>query len=96
MKAKRINRVPRFQPWGERKMTDFLYPHLSAWKTGRRLQVIKLLAQGLCAKEIALELNISIKTVEYHRAMIYRATGLKNVVELTQFALKHRLIDFSV
>lgn len=55
--------------------------------TPRQLQVMQLVAQGKSAKEIAHELGISRKTVEFHKACILQTLGMRNSTELTRFAV---------
>ena len=51
----------------------------------RELEVINLIKAGLKAKEIALQLEISTKTVEVHRYNVFRKLKLKNSVSLVNF-----------
>ncbi len=55
--------------------------------TPRQLQVMQLVAHGKSAKEIAHELGISRKTVEFHKACILQTLGMRNSTELTRFAV---------
>ena len=59
--------------------------------TDREREVLVLLSQGGSAKQIAKQLDISIKTVEFHRANITRKLGVHTISELTKFALAHGL-----
>jgi DNA-binding NarL/FixJ family response regulator len=59
--------------------------------TSREREVLILLSQGGNAKHIAEQLNISVKTVEFHRANITRKLGVHTTSELTKFALAHGL-----
>ena len=51
----------------------------------REMQIVKALKDGLSSKEIASELNISLKTVEVHRHNILKKLKLKNTVSLINF-----------
>ncbi|MDR3716089.1 MAG: response regulator transcription factor [Puia sp.] len=51
----------------------------------REMQIVRSLKEGLSSKEIALELNISLKTVEVHRHNILKKLKLKNTVSLINF-----------
>jgi DNA-binding NarL/FixJ family response regulator len=42
-------------------------------------------------KEIATKLNVSVKTVEYHKSNIYKKTGTHSATTLYNYALKHKL-----
>lgn len=59
-------------------------PNLS----GRELEVLRLTAQWKNTREIASELHISVKTVEYYRHRIKEKLRLKDAAELMQAALK--------
>jgi DNA-binding NarL/FixJ family response regulator len=61
---------------------------------GRRGQVLELMWEGKGAKEIAAELGVSPKTVEYHRARLYKAFRVNNPVSLCRRALAEGLIVF--
>ncbi len=59
--------------------------------TDRQKEVLVLLAQGRSAQAIAEQLNISKKTVEFHRANITRKLGVHTTSELIKFALSQGL-----
>jgi len=59
--------------------------------TGRQREILVLLAQGQSARHIAQQLNISMKTVEFHKANITRKLGVHTTSELIKFALAHGL-----
>jgi DNA-binding NarL/FixJ family response regulator len=67
------------------------HPHdaLSA----RELQVLRRVAAGRSAKEIAAELHLSEKTIATYRARIAEKLGVSTNVELTRYALRHKLAD---
>lgn len=52
----------------------------------RELEVFQLIGQWKTTREIAEELHLSIKTIEYYREQIKRKLNLKNAAELTQRA----------
>ena len=56
--------------------------------TAREREVLQLLAEGLSSKEMAAELNISVKTVENHRHQIMERLSIHSVAELTKFAIR--------
>jgi DNA-binding NarL/FixJ family response regulator len=56
--------------------------------TIREREIIKLVAEGKSSKEVASLLNISIRTVEHHRANIMDKLNLKNVAELIKYAIQ--------
>lgn len=51
----------------------------------RELEVVKLIREGLSSKEIARQLDISLKTVEVHRYNILKKLNLKNTAALVNF-----------
>jgi DNA-binding NarL/FixJ family response regulator len=53
--------------------------------TERELQIIQEIKQGLCSREIAESLQISLKTVEVHRHNILKKLNLRNVAALVNF-----------
>src|SRR5690606_23079648 len=60
--------------------------------TQRQTQILALIAQGRAAKEIAFELNLSVKTVESHRAQIMRRLDIHDVAGLVLYAVRQGLI----
>jgi DNA-binding NarL/FixJ family response regulator len=61
--------------------------------TQREREVLKLLAEGYPNKEIGDLLNISVKTVEKHRANLIGKLDLHTVAELTAFAIQYGLVE---
>jgi DNA-binding NarL/FixJ family response regulator len=61
--------------------------------SSREREVLHLIADGLSAKEVASELDISTKTVEAHRTSLMRKVGVRKATELVRYALKHGLIE---
>jgi DNA-binding NarL/FixJ family response regulator len=68
-----------------------LAPHESL--SSRELQVLQMIATGKTIKEIAGELALSEKTVGTYRLRIAKKMALNSNVELTRYAMKHRLVD---
>ena len=60
--------------------------------TAREIDVLKLVAQGLCNKDAARALNISLRTVEAHRQNLRRKLGIQTAAGLTRYAIEHELI----
>lgn len=60
--------------------------------TPRQREILQLVAEGRTAREIAVVLAISRKTVEFHKASIMRLLGLRTTAELTRYALAHGII----
>jgi DNA-binding NarL/FixJ family response regulator len=59
----------------------------------REREVLRLIARGYLYKEIALELSISVKTVEAHVSAVLRKLQLSNRHELSRWAVERRLVD---
>jgi len=60
--------------------------------TKREKQILVLIAKGMANKNIAAELEISIHTVENHRANLSDKLGLKNTAALVKYAIAKCLV----
>ena len=60
--------------------------------TPRQLDVLRLIAQGKRMKEIANELDISVRTVETHKQDLLQALGLETTADLIKFAVRQGLV----
>lgn len=58
----------------------------------REFQVLCLIASGNTLSDIAQELSISVKTVSTYRTRILEKMAMKTNVELTHYAIKHKLV----
>ena len=56
-----------------------------------RRDIVELIKEGLSSKEIAIRLDISLKTVEVHRYNILKKLSLKNTAALVNFINVHGL-----
>lgn len=54
----------------------------------RERQIVKLISEGYSSREIAESLSVSPRTVEAHRANIYRKLGMHNLADLIKYAIK--------
>ena len=61
--------------------------------TAREEEVVKLVAEGYSAREIAATLGISAKTVDRHRTNVLQKLGLRDRLELTRYAIRTGLIE---
>jgi len=61
--------------------------------SSREREVLQLLAEGQSNKDISAALNLSIKTVETHRANIMHKLGLKNIADLVLYAVRNHMIE---
>jgi DNA-binding NarL/FixJ family response regulator len=57
--------------------------------TEREAQVLTRIADGRNTKEIAAEIDLSVKTVETHRTRIMNKLGRHSIAELTKYAIRH-------
>lgn len=60
--------------------------------TARQVEILQLIAEGKLSKEIAHLLNISVKTVDFHRARIMSRLGAHTVAEMVRLAVEQNLI----
>lgn len=61
--------------------------------TARQREVLQMIAEGHATKEIARRLNISVKTVETHRAQTMDRLNIHDVVGLARYAIKIGLVE---
>ena len=59
----------------------------------RELEVLRLMADGRTAGEIATQLFISTRTAEHHIQHIYTKIGVSSRVSATRWAVKHGVVD---
>jgi len=64
--------------------------------TGREKEVLKLLAEGNSVKEIAGDLDLSLKTVETHKFNLMRKLDIHNKAQLVQYAIQKKIIRIQV
>ena len=57
--------------------------------TPREREAIQMIAEGLSSKQIALKLNVSLKTVETHRTSLMRKIGAHSVADVVRYAIKN-------
>src|SRR5580698_2176543 len=60
--------------------------------TPREREVVQLLAEGKTSKEVAVALNLSVKTTETHRTNIMRKLDLHSVADLTLYAVRNGIV----
>jgi len=60
--------------------------------TERQREVLQLLAEGKCMKEVAGVLNLTTRTVAFHKYRIMDVLNAKSNAELVQYAIRHHLI----
>jgi DNA-binding NarL/FixJ family response regulator len=60
--------------------------------TPRQREVLQLIAEGKALKEIASLLNISVRTVEFHKNGLMQVLGFRTTAELTRYAVDHGIV----
>jgi DNA-binding NarL/FixJ family response regulator len=61
--------------------------------TSREREIVQLLAEGRSNKQIARLLDLSVKTVETHRAAVMRKLELESLPDLVRFAIRNQIIQ---
>lgn len=69
------------------------FHHSAELLTAREREVIQLLAEGRTSKEVAVTLNLSVKTAETHRTNLMRKLGLHSVADLTRYAVRNGIVQ---
>lgn len=99
-----IQAVNSGQTWFKGQIAEIIAPYFIAASTGhhekelkeealssREREILVMFAEGLTAREIAQELNISKRTVEVHKARIFKKRQLHNTAQLVRYAVQHNL-----
>ena len=68
-------------------------PQLQVPLTEREQEIARMVAAGQMSKEIAAKLNLSVRTVEKHRANIMEKVGVREVASLTRWCIQAGLVD---
>jgi len=80
-------------------LDGYLHPETEAEQsskhvlTPREREVIQLLAEGKTSKEVAVALNLSVKTAETHRTNLMRKLDLHSVADLTLYAVRNGIVQ---
>jgi DNA-binding NarL/FixJ family response regulator len=61
--------------------------------TPRQREIIQLLAEGQSSKEIAVELGLSVKTAETHRANLMKRLNCHTASEIVRYAIRNNIIE---
>src|SRR5262245_4008009 len=61
--------------------------------TPREREIVQLLSEGRSNKEVAVELDISTRTVETHRANIMHKLGVGSLSDLLHYAIRNRIVE---
>ena len=61
--------------------------------TPRQREILQLLAEGMSAKEVGAVLEITARTVEFHKYQMMETLGIRTSAELIVFAIKHGIVS---
>ncbi len=83
---------------GRDLVAEYVKPLVSRQRPGglitpRERELACLLADGYSSKEAGAVLNISVKTVETHRASLMRKLGAKNLADVVKYCIRNHLIE---
>ncbi|MBE0597289.1 MAG: response regulator transcription factor [Desulfuromonadales bacterium] len=70
-------------------------PAVSGTLTVREREVLQLIAEGKSTRQIADELNVSVKTVETHRGQVMKKLNLHSLADLVKYAVREGLTTLS-
>jgi len=92
--SRRLDQLDKFdpQPRGQKGPLN----KKAAQLTSREMEVLQLIAEGKANKETAVELGISIKTVEKHREKVMSKLAIHDTAGLTRYAISAGIIESSV
>lgn len=65
----------------------------TSYLTRRQCEVLQMLAEGHSVKEAASLLNVSPRTVEYHKYQMMKDLGVKTVADLIRYAVKYGIVN---
>jgi DNA-binding NarL/FixJ family response regulator len=96
-----IDAVSRHKPYftgsvSETLLAKFLHDatgHSSQTLTDREREVVQLIAEGKINKEVSRILDISVKTVETHRASAMQKLNLKTAADLVRYAIRNNIVQ---
>jgi two-component system, NarL family, response regulator NreC len=64
--------------------------------TAREREVLQLLAEGQVTKQIAVQLHVSVSTVETHRRQIMEKLDIHSIAELTKYAIREGMTSLDI
>jgi DNA-binding NarL/FixJ family response regulator len=95
-----VQNVPRYRPYFTSVLLEKLLCNYLLHKkdksdvvlSSREQSVVQLIAEGHTNKSVGAVLNLSVKTVETHRASAMRKLGISSTAELVRYAIRTKLI----
>jgi len=61
--------------------------------SNRQRGILKGLAEGLQVKDLAVKLDLSVKTIEAHKSGLYRKLGIHHLAEAIRYAYAHGIAE---
>jgi DNA-binding NarL/FixJ family response regulator len=61
--------------------------------TVRQRQILRMIAEGRTTREMAVQLHLSVKTIESHRAKLMDQLGIRDIAGLVMYAIRSGVID---
>ncbi|HEX3728992.1 MAG TPA: response regulator transcription factor [Opitutaceae bacterium] len=89
--AKAANAGPKMQPDVKTGPTGTSIEAVQML-SGREIEVARLVAEGFSSKEIAVRLDLSVRTVEKHRANIMDKVGVREVASLVRWCVQSGIV----
>jgi DNA-binding NarL/FixJ family response regulator len=100
-----VGSLRQHKPFLTSKVTEFVLDGYMRWwdsiggatpkdvVTPREREIIQLLAEGHSNKEVAQALDVSVKTIEAHRANIMRKLHLRSISDLVRYAIRNKIVQ---
>ena len=60
--------------------------------TARQREILAMVAEGMSTKQIARQLELSVKTIDTHRAQIMQRLAIRDLASLVRFAIRHGMV----
>jgi len=99
-----IKEVHKGYTWFKGQVAEIIAPYLISVATGksvekpknvltaREKEVTRLYAEGMSAREVSQKLKLSKRTIEVHKANIFKKLDIHNTAELVRYAVKNNLV----
>lgn len=93
MMVHKIERVNKNDQSKQAVITNYFFPNQEdTLLSQREKEILCCMAEGLCSKEVAAKLRISINTVDNHRRNMLKKTNSNSMIQLVAFAIRNRII----
>jgi DNA-binding NarL/FixJ family response regulator len=100
-----VDSLRQHEPFLTSKVTGLVLDGYMRWSEGasdappkdvvtpREREIIQLLAEGHSNKEAAQALDVSVKTIEAHRANIMRKLRFRSITDLVRYAIRNKIVQ---